>query len=102
MDACKALLDRLIEEGDLPASHHSVNLLKCNDGLGIRTDSGDVSCPIYPLNATEGLDGASLRSFRCHDACALKQSPLRRICSDKILGFGLKSAILPLIQVKSA
>ena len=80
MDACKALRDRLIEEGDLPASRHSVTLLKCNGGLGIRTDSGDVSCLIYPLNATEGLVGATFLSFRCHDAYALKQSPLRRFC----------------------
>ena len=51
MDACKELRDRLIEEGELPASHHSVNLLKCNGSLGIRANSGDVSCPICPLES---------------------------------------------------
>ena len=90
-------------EGILPASHRFVNLFKRNGSLGIQADSfRDVSCPIYPLNAADSLGGAAFLSFRCHDACALKQSPLRRFCGDKILGFGLKSAILPPIQVKSA
>ena len=57
---------RSIVERYLPASHHSVNLLKCNGGLGIRTDSfrGCNLSFFVPSYAAEGLGGASLRAVR--------------------------------------